>query len=204
MKTKLCLALCLALLGAVLGAIKDAHVPPCCREGLPPLKPTDKSLYRLDMKWKSDLGNEVKLDVVRGHPVVLLMYFTSCEHSCPMMVKDLKTIEAGLSAHAKAKTDFVLVSIDPERDTVEALKAYREKHKLGLEHWMLLRGETPEVRRLAEAIGFQYVPGSKTQFAHSLLVTVLNAKGEIVFQQAGVSVDRREAVRAIEKLMPKR
>ena len=204
MKTKLCVALGLALLGVAFGAIKDAHVPPCCREGLPPLKPTDKSLYRLDMKWKSDLGHEVKLDVVRGHPVVLLMYFTSCQHSCPMMVADLKAIEAGLSPRARAKTDFVLVSIDPERDTIDALKAYREKQKLGTEHWMLLRGETPEVRRLAEAIGFQYVPGSKTQFAHSLLVTVLNARGEIVFQQAGVSVERREAVRAIEKLLPKR
>lgn len=202
MKTKLCIAL--ALVGTALGAIKDAHAPPCCREGLPPLKATAKSLYGLDVKWTSDLGREVKLDVVRGRPVVLLMYFTNCEHSCPLMVGDLKAIEAGLSARARAKTDFVLVSIDPDRDSVAALKTFREQRKLGPEHWMLLRGETPDVCKLAEAIGFQYVPGSKTQFAHSLLVTVLNARGEIVFQQAGVSGDRREAIRAIEKLLPRR
>ncbi len=204
MKAKLIAGLLLALLVPGLAAIKNTKVPPCCREGLPALKPTEKSLYRLDSKWTSDLGKEIKLDVLRGRPVVVAMFFTNCEHSCPLMVADLKAIEAGLSSRALAKTDFVLVSIDPERDTIAALKAYREKRKLGVDHWMLLRAPEPDVRKLADALGFQYVPGSKTQFAHSLLVTVLNPKGEIAFQQAGVSVDRLEAVRAIEKLLLKR
>lgn len=204
MKAKLIAGLLLAALTPAFAVVKNASKPPCCREGLPALKPSEKSLYRLDSKWTSDLGKEVKLDVLRGHPVVVAMFFTNCEHSCPQIVTDLKAIEAGLSSRAQSKTDFVLVSIDPERDTVDALKAYRAKRKLGEQHWMLLRGADRDVKRLAQELGFQYFPGSKTQFAHSLLVSVLNSKGEVVFQQAGMAVDRAEAVKAIEKLLTKR
>jgi len=204
MKATLCLGLLLAVLMPAHAAIKNSSKPPCCREGLPALKPSEKSIFRLESKWTSDMGKEIKLDVLRGRPVVIAMFFTNCEHSCPLIVSDLKSLEAGLSSRAKSKTDFVLVSIDPERDSVAALKAYREKRKLGEQHWMLLRGADRDVRELARELGFQYFPGSKTQFAHSLLVTVLNQKGEVVFQQAGVSIDRTEAVKAIEKLLAKR
>ena len=167
-------------------AAEKKATPPCCRVGLPPGKPSDKSLYKLSGKWRSDLGAEVKLDVSRGHPVVMAMIFTNCQHSCPIIVADMKAIESKLPEAVRAKTDFVLLSIDPERDTAEVLKAFRGRFKLNEEHWMLLRGSKEDVSKVAEFKGFKYSSGSETQYAHSLLITVLNKKGEIVFQKAGL------------------
>src|SRR5471030_574036 len=97
-----------------------APEPPCCREGLPAGKFSEKSLYSLDATWTADVGKEVKLAALRGRPQVMALFFTSCEYSCPLIVKDMKAIEKGLPADTRDKVDFLLVSIDPDRDTPEA------------------------------------------------------------------------------------
>ena len=66
----------------------SAPKPPCCREGLPPAKYSEKSLYSLNPIWTSDVGREVKLEVLRGRPQVIALFFTNCEHSCPLIVAD--------------------------------------------------------------------------------------------------------------------
>lgn len=175
--------------------------PPCCREGLPPARPSEKSLYSLTSTWTSDVGKEVRLDVLRGRPQVVALFFTNCQHSCPLIVADLKRIEKALPAKARAKADFLLVSIDPQRDTPAVLRSYREKFQLGTAHWTLLRGDAASTQRFAEMLGFRYYPGSDTQFAHSLLITVLDGDGEIVYQQSGIGGDPRAAAKAVAKLV---
>ena len=173
---------------------------PTCEVGLPPGKYSEKSIYRLGTAWTTDAGKTIKLDSLRGCPLVVALFFTNCQHSCPFIVKDMKAMEAALSAKAGSKVTFVLVSIDPERDSTEALGAFRKKYKLGADRWTLLKGEGDSVKQLAEKLGFNYSEGSKTQFAHSLMVTVMNGAGEVAHQQVGIGVDRKGAISAIEKL----
>lgn len=176
--------------------------PPCCRVGLPPTKFSEKSLYSLEATWTADVGREVKLSALRGRPQVVALFFTNCQHSCPLVVKDMKTIEKGLPAGIRDKVDFLLVSIDPERDTPEALRAFRAKHSLRVDHWSLLRGKPDDVKKLADLVGFRYLPGSSQQYAHSLLVSILNPAGEIVYQQAGIGNVRDDAVATIVQMLP--
>jgi protein SCO1/2 len=173
--------------------------PPCCREGLPPGKYSEQSLYRLDATWTSDVGREVKLEVLRGRPQVIALFFTNCEHSCPLIVADMKAIDRAVPSTIRGKVDFLLVSIDPERDTPEALRAFRDKHALPTERWTLLRGSPEATRELASLIGFNFQPGSPTQFAHSLLISIVNEAGEIIYQQAGVGRPPTEAVAALAR-----
>jgi protein SCO1/2 len=186
---------------AVTAKSPEAPKPPCCREGLPPGKYSEKSLYTLDATWTSDVGREIKLEKLRGRPQVVALFFTNCEHSCPLIVADMKRIEKDLPMSVRGKVDFLLVSIDPARDTPEALHAFREKHKLATERWTLLRGNPDAVKKLAGMLGFNYYPGSNTQFAHSLLVTIIDAAGDIAFQQSGITPDRMDAVDTLVKLV---
>ncbi len=205
MKTSLVIWLTLAVSAFAVAKKKTAPTPepkpPCCREGLPAGKYSEKSIYTLSSKWTSDVGKDVKLEVLRGRPQVVALFFTNCQHSCPLIVGDLKRIEKALPAKVRAKVDFLLVSIDPERDSPAALHAFREKYQLGTAHWTLLRSESDSVQRLAEMMGFRYYPGSSNQFAHSLLITVLNETGEIVYQQSGLGVDSRGAVATLGRLV---
>ncbi len=178
-----------------------APEPPCCRTGLPPGKFSEKSLYKLDSTWTADVGKDVKFSALRGRPQVMALFFTSCAHSCPLIVKDMKAIEEALPASARSKVDFLLVSIDPERDTPVELRAFREKYGLSIRHWSLLRGGPKEVKKVADWMGFRYYPGSNLQYAHSLLITVLNPEGEIVFQQSGLGNIRDDALAAVLRMV---
>ena len=175
--------------------------PPCCRE-VPASAPlTDKSLYQLESKWTSDVGKEIQLGVLRGRPQIVAMFFTTCEYACPIIVDNMKSIEQALPEALRDKVDFLLVSFDVERDTVEALKAYREKTKLATARWTLLRGKEDDVRELAALLGINYQRDAKGQFSHSNVISVLNAEGELAFQQAGLNKDARETVAVIEKML---
>ena len=173
--------------------------PPCCR-ALPPGKPpTDRSLYQLDSTWTSDVGREVKLGVLRGRPQVVAMFFAQCEYACPIIVGNMRAIESTLPAALRGRVDFLLVSFDTERDTPAVLRAYRKKTKLAPAHWTLLRGGADDVRELAALLGINYQRDARGQFAHSNVITVLNAEGEVAFQQAGLNRDGKEIVAALEK-----
>ncbi len=194
-----------ALLAATLsvtapGQARFSGKEPNCEVGVVPAKYSDHSIFQIDATWVNDGGKTVKLESLRGRPMVLAFFFTNCEHSCPAITKDMKAMQTALSGKASANVNFVLVSMDPDRDNTEALTQFRAKHKLTGNRWTLLGGKAGAVKELAERAGFQYYPGSKTQFAHSLLITVLNAEGEIVHQQAGIGVDRKGAIAAVEKL----
>ena len=86
--------------------------------------PTDQSLYQVDSVWISDVGRNIPLGVLRGRPQVMALFFTHCEFACPLIVHDLKSIQDALPARVRDQVDFVLVSLDPDRDTPEVLAAY--------------------------------------------------------------------------------
>jgi protein SCO1/2 len=189
----------LAIAADAPAANKDAELPPCCRAALAAGKPTDKSLYLLDSKWTSDVGKTVPLSVLRGRPQILAMFFSNCEYACPILVNEMKKLEAKLPSEVLAKVDFLLVSFDTKRDTPEALAAYRSKEHLATGRWTLLRGENDDVRELAALLGVNYTADSRGQFAHSNIITLLNAEGEIAFQHSGLNQDPALLIAAITK-----
>jgi protein SCO1/2 len=175
-------------------------LPPCCRPMATQAKFTDKSIYQLDSTWTSDANKKVKLGVLRNRPQVVAMFFASCQYTCPLTVSDLKNIEAALPENLRTNVGFALVSFDSLRDTPAALKAYRAKRELSNQNWTLLRGEPDDVRELAALLGVIYKQDSKGDFAHSNLITILNAEGEIVFQQAGINLPPDEIVETLKRL----
>ena len=66
-------------------------------------------------------------------------------------------------------------------------------------HWTLLRGPAADVRKLAALLGFNYEQIDSGEYVHSNLVTVLNPRGEVVFQQNAVAGDRAALADAIDQ-----
>lgn len=155
-----------------------------------------RSIYRLGATWTDDAGRPVNLAALRGRPVVITMFFASCSYACPILVSDMQRLRAALPAEARADTQFVLVSFDTARDTAAALRAYRERAGLDA-GWTLLRGEEADVQELAMVLGVKYQRDARGDFAHSNLITVLNAAGEIVHQRSGLQGEVVEAARAV-------
>ena len=160
---------------------------------------TDASLYGLDAAWTDQNGRPTALRVFRGHPVLIAMVFTSCGYACPMTVQDMKVIAQKLPDGGRG-VRFVLVTLDPERDTPAALRAFARTHTLGAE-WTLLRGGDDDVRMLAGLLGVRYREQADGDFAHSNFLTVLDAEGEVVWRQEGLGADPADTVAALEQAL---
>lgn len=157
----------------------------------------DRSIYQLGATWTNDTNQSVTLAHLRGRPVVLAMFFASCEYACPILVGDMQRIREALPADVRAAAQFVLVSFDDVRDTPAALRAYRERAQINDPAWTLLHGSPDDVQELAMLLGVKYKKDARGQFAHSNLITVLNAEGEIVHQRNGLHGEVAAAVSAV-------
>jgi protein SCO1 len=181
---------------------KQDAAPNCCQKPLEQGSPlSDRSIYQVESAWTNDVGKTFKLAQLRGQPQVITMFFASCEFACPVLVHDMQQIEARLPESVRSQIGFTLVSFDTDRDTPLVLEKYRRQHSLASNRWALLRGKADDVLELAALLGVRFKKDARGQFAHSNIITVLNADGEIVRQQTGLAQSHEETVKTIEKLL---
>jgi protein SCO1/2 len=201
---------CLATLAALVAVIFNTGCatgsgraasgkPSCCVDELTiPTPLSDKSLYQLDSSWTNDKSAALQLVSLRGRPQIVTMFFAKCEYACPILVHDMKRIEAALPENVRTNVGFVLVSFDSERDTPAALASYRKIHDLP-PNWTLLRGAPDDVLELAALLGVKYKKDARGQFAHSNVITILDTNGDIVRQFFGLNQDVTTAAGLIER-----
>ncbi len=205
---KLNLALAFSFLATAVSAIATdattarcpppaAGAKPCCcvEEKVATATPlSDRSIYQLGTTWTNDASKPVTLASLRGKPVIVAMFFAQCEYACPVLVQDMKRLLAALPEPLRGQTQVVLVTFDTERDTPAALRSFRERMSLD-ERWTLLRGESEAVQELAMLLGVKFKKDARGQFAHSNLLTLMNAEGEIVHRHGGLNGDVSEAAK---------
>jgi protein SCO1 len=130
-----------------------------------------------------------------------VMFYGNCMTACPILLRDAENLERALSAEARERTRFVMVTFDPEHDTPERLAAYADDKGLDRERWSFLSGDPRAIRRLAAALGVQYRAAADGHFSHSNLITVLDREGVIALQIEGLGrpLDRAVAVIAASR-----
>ena len=69
-------------------------------------------------------GRAVTLESFRGKLVVVFFGYTHCPDVCPTTLSDMAQALKKLEPSVAAKVQVLFVSVDPERDTPEILKAY--------------------------------------------------------------------------------
>ena len=197
-------AFMLALLASAFlqtGCSTTSKTPSCCAKEVAADQPvSDKSLFQLDSTWTNDKSRELKLGALGGRPLVVTMFFAKCEYACPVLVHDMKKVEAALPESVRTNVGFVLVSFDTERDTPAALAEYRKIHELPA-NWTLLRGAPDDVLELAALLGVKFKKDARGQFAHSNILTVLDAGGEVAHQQIGLNQAPDETVKHLTQLL---
>jgi len=69
-------------------------------------------------------GRAVTLDTFRGKLVVLFFGYTHCPDVCPTTLTDMAEAFKLMPKGAPERVQVLFVTVDPERDTPEVLKAY--------------------------------------------------------------------------------
>lgn len=160
-------------------------------------KVSDLSIYNLPSKWTSQDGNNIEMKDLRGKVLAMVMIYTSCKAACPRLVADMRNIESRLPKDVKEKVQLVLLSIDPKTDTPKRLKAFAKENKMDGNQWLFLRSTEENTREFAAVLSVNYKKVSPMDFSHSNIISVFNAKGELVFQQEGLGVNSDQTVAKI-------
>jgi protein SCO1 len=164
-------------------------------------EPTGYSIYHAQSQWLDQDGQTRPLDSLGGRVQVVAMVYTNCAYACPRMMLDMKRIEGEIPPELRDDVGFVIVTIDPERDTPENLARYARGARLDLDRWTLLHGDDGDILELAALLGIRYRRMANGEFVHSNLLTVLDRDGQIVHRQMGLGTDPAATLDVIRSIL---
>ncbi len=164
----------LALLPLWLAACDKAAAPP------PQFNAIDitGAEYARDFDLPDADGQRRRLADFKGKVTVVFFGYTQCPDVCPTTMLELAEVKKALGADG-ARVQGVFVTIDPERDTAQVLKAYVTNFS---PDFIALRGNDEETKAVAKQFKVYYakVPG-KTEASY----TMDHTAGSYVFDSQG-------------------
>lgn len=153
-----------------------------CQGEAPKFRSTDitGADYGKTLELTDHHGKPRRLEDWRGKVVVLFFGFTHCPDVCPTTLADMAQVMRELGAAAE-RVQVLFVTVDPERDTQEALARYVAAFD---PRFLGLRGDLEATRRAAQEfkIYFEKRPGEtpgEYSVDHSAQSYVLDPQGRL-------------------------
>ncbi|HZS27514.1 MAG TPA: SCO family protein [Candidatus Angelobacter sp.] len=91
-------------------------------------------------------------DLIKGKSVVINFIYTECGDSCPLETAKLAQVQRLLNGRVGKDIFFYSISIDPEHDTPQTLKAYAKKFHAG-PGWYFLTGKKENIELIRRKLG---------------------------------------------------
>lgn len=153
----------------------------------------------LDLVFRDEHGRPVELgQYFVGKPVVLTLVYYNCPMLCTQVLNGLNRGLKLVPMSIGKDFNVVTVSIDPSEKPVlaeakQALYTGIYGRPGAAQGWHFLTGDEPQIKRLADAVGFRYAydPDSK-QFAHASGIMMLTPEGKISRYFYGVQYPERD------------
>jgi protein SCO1/2 len=153
----------------------------------------------LDLTFRDEQGHTVALRQFFGQkPVILTLVYYQCPMLCTEVLNGLLNSAKELPLEIGKDFNVVTISIDPSERTVLA----SVKHQLysglygrpgGPQGWHFLTGDAPQIKALADAVGFRYAYDSASgQFAHPSAIMLLTPEGKLTRYFYGIAYPSRD------------
>jgi len=151
-----------------------------CGPDAPKLNGMDlSSMPTGDFQLQDTDGRQRQLADYRGQTVMLFFGFTQCPDICPTALTRALEIKRLLGPEAAKKLRILFITVDPERDTPEILRAYTQAFD---PEFVGLRGDAEQTRAAAQSfkVFYQKVPtGSSYTMDHTALTYIIDAQGKL-------------------------
>ena len=122
-------------------------------------------------------GKKVRFydDLIKGKVVGIDLIYTTCKYNCPLETARLVQLQKLLGDRMGKDVFFYSISIDPEHDTPEVLKAYAEKYHVG-PGWTFLTGRPVDIKLISKKLGLDKLPTGNDPDGHMPSLLVGNEK----------------------------
>jgi cytochrome oxidase Cu insertion factor (SCO1/SenC/PrrC family) len=145
-------------------------------------------------------GRDVGASSLSGQVLVLSFMFTSCPTVCPKLTRLLADTRAQLPDDVRDRVRFLSVSVDPDNDAPEALKAFAKRHGADVPEWRFVRVHEQDLQILASRL-VVFEPGTpRGPAAHNLTLYLFDRRGRLVQRYSGTTTQPEQLAREIVAL----
>jgi len=114
-----------------------------------------------------------------GRVLIVDFIFTECPGPCPVQTSNQVALQKKIPAELRPFVQFLSISLDPETDRPEVLKAYAEARGADLSNWSFLTGDREPVAALVTKWGIGSVRQPDGSIDHTL-ITFLVQDGRVM------------------------
>jgi protein SCO1/2 len=140
-------------------------------------------------------GKTLSLEDLRGKTVVLDFIFTHCTGPCPVLTGLQRDVQRALTSEERQRIHFVSISLDPERDTPEVLRAYALARGADLSSWSFLTGAPDVVDAVVRSYGVGVIRRPGVELEHLVVTFVIDPEGRIAHRLLGLEQPADERAR---------
>ena len=147
--------------------------------------------YARELQLPDIDGRSRSLADFKGKVIVVFFGYTQCPDVCPTTMAELAQVKKTLGADGD-KVQGVFVTVDPERDRPELLKAYLGSFDPSL---VALRGSEAQIKQAAQEFKVYYakMPGKTPEsytMDHTAASFVFDPQGRVrVFERYGIGAE---------------
>lgn len=170
-------------------AVRAEVAAPVQAGALPLREVATASIYDLRIPLRDDTGAVRPLDALRGHPVLITMFYGSCPVACPILTTDLKRLERQIPEPLRADVRILMVSFDSARDVPASLARLKQERGLDNGRWTLASAPDDEARELAGVLDIKYRKVEGGAFFHSSVIVLLDRQGRPLARIDGAGGD---------------
>ncbi|HHW38476.1 MAG TPA: SCO family protein [Bacillales bacterium] len=149
-----------------------------------------------DFSFTNQDNQQVGLADLKGKVWLANLIFTNCDTVCPPMTANMAKLQKQM-ADEKINAEIVSFSVDPTRDTPEALKEFASKFQADHSNWNFLTGYTEEEIETLARSSFKTLaksaPGTD-QFDHGTKIYLINQDGIVVKGYNGLEVPYEDII----------
>lgn len=173
------------------------------KHGLPmdtskPAPASSESVYLVGGNWRDQTGKSFDLNSLQGKKQVVAMVYTSCQQVCPFIMKGMQKIQSSLPADIRSHTDFLVISLDPKRDTPSVLANFAEHYRTDSQ-WKYLNGNDNDIRMIANTMNIRYQFTDSGEINHSNVISVLDETGKMVLQVVDTAAGEQQIIDYLTK-----
>jgi len=135
-------------------------------------------------KFITSNGDTVSLKEVINKPVLFALVYYECPGICSPMLNDLSWAVDKIEMEPGADFKVVSLSFDPRETPAIAAKWKKNylhsiKRKFSEDDWIFLTGDSINIKRVTDAVGFHYKPSKDSQYVHAATVIAISPERKI-------------------------
>lgn len=150
------------------------------------------NMLPLDLEFRNSTGEMRKLRDIIKKPTVLALVYYRCPGICSPLLTSLGEVIDRADIEPGKDYQILTISFDP-RETYDIAARWKDnyfegmKRSLNNDDWLFMVGDSLNVAKIADAVGFRYKFDGKDDYIHAGALMMISPEGKITRYLLGTS-----------------